>query len=212
MHFVKGNVYHIYNRGNNKHRIFFNDRNYQFFLEKIKSQLCPVCEILCWCLMPNHFHLMIYATEKSCFERSSFGSKPMQELSYRIGMLLSSYSQAINKQNHTTGSLFQQKTKAKCITGDAGRGAQSDLTGITNTYLITCMHYIHQNPWKANLIEQLEDWKYSSFREYIGQATCLNSNKILLLSLTGYDESIFYEDSYGVLDAETVGALERPDR
>ncbi len=212
MHFVEGNVYHIYNRGNNKHRIFFNDRNYQFFLDKIKNQLSPVCEILCWCLMSNHFHLMIYATEKSCIERPSFGGKPMQELPYRIGMLLSSYSQAINKQNTTTGSLFQQKTKAKCITADTGRDAPSDLTGITSTYLITCMHYIHQNPWKANLVDQLEDWKYSSFREYIGQDTYLKSNKALLLSLTAYDESTFYEDSYAVLDAETVGALERPER
>ena len=63
--------------------------------------------------MPNHFHLIIKATEESIIERPSFGGKPMQEFPYRIGILLSSYCQAINKQNKTTGSLFQQKTKAK---------------------------------------------------------------------------------------------------
>jgi len=202
MHFTPNNVYHIYNRGNNKQLIFFSDRNYCFFLEKIKAQLSPVCEILCWCLMPNHFHLMVYATGKSCHERSSFGGKPMQELPYHIGVLLSSYSQAINKQNGTIGSLFQQKTKAKCITG-TGRDAESDLNASGN-YLITCMHYIHQNPLKANLVSQLEDWEYSSFKQYMGVDALLNSNKTLLLSLTGYESSTFYEDSYAVLDQEEV--------
>ena len=124
----------------------------------------------------------------------------MQELPYRIGVLLSSYSQAINKQNGTTGSLFQQKTKAKCITG---RGAKSDLNGDGN-YLITCMHYIHQNPLKANLVNQLEDWEYSSFKQYMGGDTLLNSNTTLSVSLTGFESSTFYEDSYAVLDQEEV--------
>ena len=126
----------------------------------------------------------------------------MQELPYRIGVLLSSYSQAINKQNGTTGSLFQQKTKAKCI-AVTGYDAQSDLAGSGN-YLTTCMHYIHQNPLKANLVNRLEDWEYSSFQEYTGKDTFLKSNKALLLSITGYDASTFYTDSYAVLDEDVL--------
>ena len=207
MHFTPHNVYHVYNRGNNKQPIFFNSRNYDFFLEKIKHQFAPICEILCWCLMPNHFHLMIYATEKTCSERSSFGGKPMQELPYRIGVLLSSYSQAINKQNGTTGSLFQQKTKAKCVTDREAfvRKAQSDPNGIDNdNYLITCMHYIHQNPIKAKIVNKIEDWKYSSFQEYIGSDSILKVNKTLLLSLSGYDALTFYEDSYQILGDNVI--------
>ena len=203
MHFTPENVYHIYNRGNNKQPIFFNDRNYQFFLNKINKQLSPISEILCWCLMPNHFHLMIYATEKGCKERFSFGGKPMQEFAYQLGILLSSYSQATNKQNGTTGSLFQQKTKAKLV---SGRDAQSGLNA-NGDYLNTCMHYIHQNPLKAGLTEKLEDWKYSSFNEYICQGSFTNCNRDLLLSLTGYDMSTFYEDSYAVLDAQEEEAI-----
>jgi putative transposase len=201
MHFTPGDVYHLYNRGNNKQLIFFSERNYDFFLQKIKNQISPCCEVLCWCLMPNHFHLMIYATQKSCAERNSFGGKPMQELPYQIGVLLSSYSQAINKQNGTTGSLFQQKTKAKCIDcRDSDNYPAAD-------YLITCMHYIHQNPWKANMVDRLEDWKYSSFREYTGGEELLICNRNLLLILTGYDESLFYQDSYGVLDLNKVESI-----
>ncbi len=92
MHFAPNQVFHIYNRGNNQQPIFFNDNNYLFFLRKINNQLKPISDILCWCLMPNHFHIMINTREEACNVRPSFGGKPMQEISYRIGILLSSYS------------------------------------------------------------------------------------------------------------------------
>lgn len=199
MHFLQGEVYHVYNRGNNRQRIFFETRNYYFFLEKVKAQLFPVCEILAWCLMPNHFHFMLYITEKSCAERPAFGGKPMQELPHQIGKLLSSYSQAINKQNGTTGSLFQQKTKAKCLTnqGIAGSG----------NHLINCMHYIHQNPLKAGLVTRMGNWNFSSFRGYAGMRTPLECGSSRLFELTGYSSSAFYEDSYGLIDPAVIEEL-----
>ena len=115
MRFIENEIYHIYNRGNKKQSIFFSGSNYNYFLSRIRNDWCPHCEILAYCLMPNHFHLMIQATENSCIEIPSYGGKPMQLLARKIGLTLSSYAQHINRQNKTTGSLFQQKTKAKCI-------------------------------------------------------------------------------------------------
>ena len=160
MNFQSGEQYHIYNRGNNRQDIFFNEENYLFFLKKLKNQIQPHCDILCWCLMPNHFHLIINANEHSCKMRKAFGSSNMQELSYQVGILISTYSQAINKQNNTTGSLFQQKTKAKdlIVKNNFKKG----------NYLINAMHYTHQNPWKAGLAKMIEDWPYSSFPDYAG--------------------------------------------
>lgn len=112
MHLLIDEYYHIYNRGNNKQPIFFNEANYLFFIKKMREQLSSAATIICYCLMPTHFHIIIKATDSSIKERISFGGKPMQEFAYRIGIMLSSYSQAINKQNKTTGSLFQQKTKS----------------------------------------------------------------------------------------------------
>ncbi len=60
MNFEENKIYHIYNRGNNQQSIFFNPENYLFFLAKIKIELTPYCKILAYCLMPNHFHLMVY--------------------------------------------------------------------------------------------------------------------------------------------------------
>ena len=111
----------------------------------------------------------------------------MQELAYQIGVLLSSYSQAINRQNCTTGSLFQQKTKCKNL---------SD----SKNYLIECMHYIHQNPSRAGLVNKLQDWQYSSFLDYAGLRKGTLCNKSLLMKLAGYTLEDFYWDSYEVID------------
>jgi putative transposase len=185
MNLIPNEFYHIYNRGNNKQRIFFNDENYLFFIKKIRDQLLPVSKIISYCLMPNHFHLIIMATEKSVVERTTFGGKPMQEFAYRIGILLSSYTQAINKQNKTTGSLFQQKTKAKRLW---------ELTGdIKESYLQNCFFYLARNPLKAHLVTNLNEWPYSSYPDYINLRNGTLCDKALFFSETGLtiDEIIF---------------------
>ncbi len=63
MLFETGNLYHIYNQGNNRQQIFFSHENYIFFLKKLKKHILPHADILAWCLMPNHFHLMIYVKD-----------------------------------------------------------------------------------------------------------------------------------------------------
>ena len=63
MYFVSGGIYHVFNQGNNKQIVFFNRNNYLYFLRKLRVQILPFADILSWCLMPNHFHLMIYVIE-----------------------------------------------------------------------------------------------------------------------------------------------------
>ena len=131
--------------------------------------------------MPNHVHLMIRATEESIRTRPSFGGKAMQEFPYRIGILLSSYSQAINKQNGTTGSLFQQKTKAKLLSEQVTGGEKLN-------YIESCFFYVHQNPVKAKLVKSLKDWKYSSWPDYVGERDGTLCNKSIFFSCTGLTE------------------------
>lgn len=63
MELIKDNIYHIYNQGNNRQKIFYNRDNYGFFLQKMNDYLLPYCDVLAWCLMPNHFHWMVYVRE-----------------------------------------------------------------------------------------------------------------------------------------------------
>ncbi|MFZ4414303.1 MAG: hypothetical protein ACOYOV_14565, partial [Bacteroidales bacterium] len=63
MQFEQGHIYHIYNQGNNKQHIFFKRENYLFFLQKIRKHILPYADVLAWCLMPNHFHLLVYVKD-----------------------------------------------------------------------------------------------------------------------------------------------------
>jgi putative transposase len=199
MHFEPGEFYHVYNRGNNRQPIFFNERNYLFFLKKVREQLLPFSDIIAYCLMPNHFHFLIRANENGLKERNSFGGKSMQELAYRIGILLSSYSQAINKQNKTTGSLFQQKTKAK-ILSEINSGSRL-------SYFEQCFHYIHQNPVIARLVKKIADWPYSSYLDYAGLRNGALCKKEIFSSLTGLTSGDIIEKTMMELDEKILNKI-----
>ena len=199
MHFEPREFYHVYNRGNNRQPIFFNERNYLFFLKKVKKQLLPFSEIIAYCLMPNHFHFLLRPNDNGLKERNTFGGKPMQELAYRIGILLSSYSQAINKQNNTTGSLFQQKTKAK-ILYEVNNGGRI-------SYFEQCFHYIHQNPLVARMVKNLPDWPYSSYPDYTGLRNGTLCAKEIFYALTGLNSENIKNRTMEKIDEKILDKL-----
>ena len=120
MNFQPEHFYHVYNRGNNSQPIFFNKGNYIYFLRKIRNEFKPLCEILAYCLMPNHYHFLILTKEEP---------HSNEILPRKIGILQSSYTQTINRYFNRKSSLFQQKAKAKLID-------QSE------DQLFNCFHYI----------------------------------------------------------------------
>ena len=187
MHFEPNHIYHLYNRGNNKSRIFFNKENYLFLLRKVSKEWLMYCDIFCYCLMPNHFHFMIMAKPGGC-ENIILKDQPshLQQLSKVIGKTLSSYTKAINIQNDTTGNLFQKKTKAKCLTCD-----NKDKNYYHQDYLINCFHYIHNNPLESNLVSDLKDWPYSSWPDYYGSRNGAICNKELTIEKIGLSPNDF---------------------
>jgi REP element-mobilizing transposase RayT len=186
-------MYHIYNRGINKQNIFFNDDNYLFFLTKIRQHLQPVCNILCYCLMPNHFHFLIEATNNSIIIKDN-GAVKMQQLSYSLQHTLSSYTKAINKQRERTGSLFTQNTKCKNISSLDNQG----------NYAVQCFYYIHQNSWVAGLTGKIEDWSFSSFKDFVGLRNGTLINKERAFELLDLNTQHIYSDSYQILSKEKL--------
>jgi len=118
--------------------------------------------------MPNHFHFSISANDLSCSPKK-IGSLESTELRNGFRVLQSSYASAINKRFERTGSLFQQNTKYKLLENIE--------------YVEACFHYIHKNPLKGGLVDKLENWRHSSFGEYISGAQKGMCNKVLLLRL-----------------------------
>lgn len=194
MEFFKNELYHIYNRGNNKQKIFFVPDNYIYFLKKVRRYILPYCDILSYSLMPNHFHLSIHSDERTV-NKKEIGGQERNVLSEGIRLLLSSYSQAINKQNKSSGSLFQQNTKATPI-----------VKGSINYDLIV-FNYIHQNAYRANLVKKMEEWEYSSFADYCGKRNGTLCNKELAIKLLGLNMKTFYEDSYKAVGVDIKNIL-----
>jgi len=182
----KGQIYHLYNQGNNLERIFFQKANYYYFLKKIENHICPFADVLAWCLMPNHFHLIIAVKNLETNYPENTSQKitaneevsairnlrpPNQhQLNNSIATMLRSYTRAINIQQERTGSLFREDTKAIWLGSIEGEKLKyqnrSKVGGVDlnldESYLQTCFQYIHNNPVKARLAEQITDWEFSS--------------------------------------------------
>lgn len=139
---AQGEIYHIYNRGNNKKEIFIKDKDYRFFLKRLKEKAKKFkFSIIAYCLMPNHFHLILKQND------SVAPSKLMSSI-------ITSYSMVFNLRNKTVGHLFQDRYKQKIIRNEQ--------------YLLNLIAYIHLNPVKDGLCRIPKDYIWSSHNEYAG--------------------------------------------
>ncbi len=151
----EGEYYHIYNRGNNREQMFYERANYLFFLRQMEKRLVSVFDIVAYCLMPNHYHLLMQVKQtlhdnvpgKGIPDNGSMASKAMMKLGV-------SYTKAMNIRYRRVGALFQGPFKAKHVAQDA--------------YLMNLSRYIHRNPVEAGLAAKPEEWEFSSYRQYIG--------------------------------------------
>ena len=205
MKFQPNAIYHIYNQGNNRQQIFFSDENYLFFIKKMRAYLLPYGDLLCYCLMPNHFHWLFYVREVCLLPSRREGnvgvtasnpditftpaSAKLRTLNDSIGILLRSYTRAINNQEERTGCLFREETKAKDgwenFHLQVSHPDYGKLLNDWELYGIHCFHYIHLNPVAAKMVDHPEDWPYSSCRDFSGARKGTLCNKQLAIDLLG---------------------------
>jgi putative transposase len=136
-----GAVYHITSRGNGKQKIFFNDKDRKIFLSLLREVIKRekwIC--YAYCLMDNHYHLLIETTRPNL-------SRGMRELN---GI----YAQKLNYIKSNVGHVFQGRYKSILVEKD--------------NYLLELCRYIVLNPVRAKMVENPEDWKWSSYRETLG--------------------------------------------
>jgi putative transposase len=173
----------------------------------MKDYILPYADILAYCLMPNHFHLMVLVHESNGSTTESDGAtqshpvtihpniapinqlKKPKTLNDSIGIMLRSYTRAINKQENLTGNLFREGTKAECVNCPKGvspsflkkDGVDVIMMALPELqYPQVCFNYIHQNPVKAGLVKSAIDWEYSSAAGYKG----LKSDLLIKRSVT----------------------------
>lgn len=139
--FRAGEYYHLYNRGHNHQVVFLERENYLFFLRQLRKYLRPdTIDIVAYCLMPTHYHLLVY------LKTDNLGSL-MQPFAL-------SYTKAFNKRYGRAGALFQGRYRAALVDRDE--------------YLVHLSRYIHLNPVEADLVKHPQEWEFSSYPEFAG--------------------------------------------
>jgi putative transposase len=139
--YTQGGYYHFYNRGAHRESIFRKPENYVFVLQKLK-QYCRELALtpVAYCLLPNHYHFLIRQD----------GEQAGGLLPQRI---FNSYSKAYNKRYEHSGTLFESQYKVIMVH--------------TESYALNVCRYIHANPVKHGIVNDLREWPYSNYLEWI---------------------------------------------
>ncbi|QDK81342.1 hypothetical protein EXU85_23115 [Spirosoma sp. KCTC 42546] len=151
--------YHIYNRGNNGDNLFFQHRNYLYFLQKYDLYLSAYLETYTFCLLPNHFHLLVRIrnftdlpkTDQTLQHGTELITSPERIISEQFRRFFVSYAKSVKVQQEGTGSLFQKNFRRKQVDSDE--------------YLTTLIAYIHQNPQTHGICTDFTDYPYSSYQK-----------------------------------------------
>ena len=184
-----GSTYHVYNRANGNEKMFVDADNYEFFLKQYQLYLGPFVDTFCYCLISNHFHLLIRVKEEkeillhmhqnrqgfaSAAGRQNldgFPSSPTLQtiekiISNQFSKFFTSYSKSFNSTYNRKGSIFMKSFKRILVKDQK--------------YLLKLVHYIHHNPVEARLCSSPEKWKYSSYPSIInGKNDLLNTKELI---------------------------------
>jgi hypothetical protein len=156
-----GCFYHIYNRGNNGDVIFKEKSNYTCFLTLLKKYILPRADIYAYCLLNNHFHLLVKIRDAGANELNK-SSKPEQNFSN----FFNAYARTFNRNNQRTGKLFEERFKRKKIEDEF--------------YFTELLYYIHSNSQKHKLVEDFRSYPFSSYQTILSsKETALKREEVL---------------------------------
>ena len=166
--FIPNGHYHIYNRGHNKNPIFLQTKDYQRYLKRLEEYLKKhEVTLLCYCLMPNHVHLLMRQN----------GDEPIERFIHRLH---TAYTMYFNIKYERIGAVFQGRFKAKLIE--------------TDEYLIHVSRYIHLNPLEILHVQgpalKLDKYPWSSLKEYQNSAYKICDTYIVLGYFEGSKQSL----------------------
>ncbi len=176
---IEGQYFHIYNRGVNGENIFKEKRNYYYFLQQYKLYCSDILSTLSYCLLKNHFHILIFIKEKVEVARKDGQGMFKLDASKQLGHFFNSYAQSINKAYQRTGPLFESPFERKLVDND--------------DYLLSLIRYCHQNAQLHGFVDDFKEWEFSSYTEI------LSNNNSLVISdevLKRFGSLIDFENSH----------------
>lgn len=156
-------IYHVILRGINRQNIFEdNEDRLKLFEDIAKYKEISQCRIFAYCFMDNHIHLLLQETQ--------------EPVSLMIQRVSSSYVIWYNRKHGRCGHLFQERFKSEAVENDS--------------YFLTVLRYIHQNPVKAKIVSDVAAYKWSSYREYTEHVSIVDAEYALGILSDKRDEAI----------------------
>lgn len=191
-----GKFYHIFNRGINKSQIFFEEKNYHFFLEKYAQYVFPWVKTYAYCLLGNHYHLLIQVREENEITLPKDTDKSYDWfVSNAFSSFLKSYTRSMNKVYSRSGSLFESPFKRIEVTNDS--------------YYSRLVSYIHQNPQKHGIIDDFKDYQHSSYHSHLSTSKNSKLERTDVLAWFGGENA--YRDFHADEDARIEKELTLED-
>ena len=155
-------IYHIMLRGINQQIIFEDEEDYLRFIETVQTyKTVSGYKLFAYCLMSNHVHLLL-KVEK-------------EDLDVIMKRIAGSYVYWYNWKYHRKGHLFQDRFKSEPVEDDE--------------YFLTVLRYIHQNPIKAGIAKELDQYNFSSYKHYLSKKDFIIDNHFVF-SILNDDEFI----------------------
>jgi putative transposase len=172
--FNEHNIYHVYNRTNHKERLFLSNENYRFFLQKYNEYLSAYVGTFAWCLLPNHFHLIIRVKDSSIIRNYLSGVNSQELVTTEKAFLkneislndlivsafkrfFQSYSLSFNVQYKRQGNLFYKPFKRVEINKEE--------------HFTQAIIYTHANPVKHGITKDLASWRWSSYQSFLSNSS-----------------------------------------
>ena len=179
---VCGDVYHVYNKAVGSELLFRTSLDYEYFLKKMSRFILPIANIYAYCLIPNHFHVLLKLKQSEEIPQlSKIDEERYPEfLLTTFGNFFNSYSKSYNKKYERHGRLFVQPFKRKSVEDD--------------DYFIVLVNYIHRNPLHHGLVKHYGLWKYSSYSAYLIESPSQLSRKEVLDYFKSPTEFIDYHE------------------
>lgn len=163
-----GKFYHIYNRGINSENLFKENRNHEYFLMLYSKHIDPIAETYAWCLLKNHFHLLvrIKSTDEILEDQKEKNKEKIIHPHQSFGNLFNAYTKSINKGYNRHGALFERPFKRKLIDN--------------NSYLCAVIKYIHNNPVNHGFCKHPIEYPWSSYKTCLSEKpTKLKRDKVI---------------------------------
>tara|TARA_R110000868_G_C10829027_1_gene759221 strand:- start:474 stop:1082 length:609 start_codon:yes stop_codon:yes gene_type:complete len=157
---ISGNCYHIFNRGINGMPVFFEDKNYHYFLQQYTKYVHPLVETFAYCLLGNHFHLFIRVRSKEELDlhiKKDHEKPHYWHVSNGFSSFLQSYTRAMNKMYDRTGALFETPFKRIEVSNDS--------------YFSALIAYIHRNPETHGVVDDFREYPCSSYHAMLQEKT-----------------------------------------